>query len=174
MTKRLLKQPFFINSMKQSINIVFFAILLTGCSTSKQVAQRKSEKEAKELIEFANQYIGTRYLPGGTTPKGFDCSGYVQFTYEKIGYSLPRTTKEQAKIGAKIKKKNLKTGDLVFFRGRNKKPKSIRHVGIVTETDKKGKFNFIHASSAGVKIDNSELSYYKIRYIKAQRIIGSQ
>ena len=162
------------DSMKQIIYIVFFVILLTGCSTFKQAGRRKSEKEAKELIEFANKYIGTRYLSGGATPKGFDCSGYVQFTYKKIGYSLPRTTKEQAKIGVEIKKINLKTGDLVFFKGKNNKSKDIGHVGIVTEADKKGEFKFIHASSSGVRIDNSELNYYKIRYVKARRIIGSQ
>ena len=161
--------------MKQIIYIVFLVILLTGCSTSKQIAQRKSEKEAKELIEFASKYIGTRYLYGGATPNGFDCSGYVQFTYREIGYSLPRTTKEQAKIGAEIKKKNLKAGDLVFFKGKNNKSKDIGHVGIVTEADKKGEFRFIHASTSnGVRIDNSELNYYKIRYVKARRIIGSQ
>ena len=150
-------------------------ILLTGCSTSKQAVQRKSEKKAKELIEFANKYIGTSYSYGGTTPKGFDCSGFVQFTYKEIGYPLPRTTKEQAKIGTEVKKKNLKSGDLVFFKGKNNKSKNVGHVGIVTKADKRGEFNFIHVSTnSGVKIDSSELGYYKVRYVKARRIIGSQ
>ena len=160
--------------MKHTIYIVFFAILLTGCSTSKQAAQKKAEKEAEELIEFANKYIGTRYLSGGTTPKGFDCSGFVQFTYKKIGYSLPRTTKKQAETGTNIEKKNLKPGDLVFFKGKNNKSKDIGHVGIVNKANKKGEFNFIHASNSGVRIDNSKSSYYKIRYIKARRIIKRQ
>jgi len=161
--------------MKQIIYIIFFVILLTGCSTSKQAVQKKSEKETKELIEFANKYMGAPYLYGGTTPKGFDCSGFVQYTYKKIGYPLPRTTKEQAKIGTKVEKKNLKSGDLVFFKGKNKKSKGVGHVGIVTKADKRGEFSFIHASTNnGVRIDNSELNYYKVRYVKAQRIIGSQ
>lgn len=161
--------------MKQIINIILFAILLTGCSTSKQIVQRKSEKGARELIEFASKYIGTPYSYGGATPKGFDCSGYVQFTYREIGYSLPRTVKEQAQSGSKVKKENLKTGDLVFFKGRNGKSENVVHVGIVTKADKRGEFNFIHASTSnGVRIDNSELDYYKIRYVKARRIIGSQ
>ncbi len=161
--------------MKQIIYILFFAILLTGCSTSKRVAQRKSEREAKELIIFANKYIGTRYSYGGTTPKGFDCSGYVQFSYKNsIGYSLPRTTKDQAKVGKKIKRKNLKPGDLVFFKGSKKRSKGVGHVGIVIEANKKGEFNFIHASNSGVRIDNCRVKYYKDRYVKARRIIGNQ
>ena len=160
--------------MKQIIYIVIFAILLTGCSVSKQAVQRKSEKEVKELIEFANKYIGVRYLPGGTTPKGFDCSGYVQFTYKKFGYSLPRTVEEQAKSGTKIEKKNLNPGDLVFFKGKNDKSKNLGHVGIVTKANKNEEFNFIHASNSGVRIDNSKSSYYKIRYMGARRIIKSQ
>ena len=141
--------------MKQLIYIVFFAILLTGCSTSKQTAQRKSKREVKELIEFANKHVGTRYVPGGTTPKGFDCSGFVQYSYENIGYSLPRTTKDQAKVGTKVKRKELKSGDLVFFKGKDDKSKGIGHVGIVTKANK-GEFSFIHAANSGVRVDNSK------------------
>jgi len=155
--------------MKQIIYIFFFAILLTGCSASKQTAQRKSEKETKELIKFAHSYIGAPYS------KELDCSKFVQLSYQHIGYSLPRSSKEQAKTGTNVEKKNLITGDLVFFKGKNEKSKEVGHVGIVTESNKKGEFNFIHAStSAGVRIDNSELNYYKIRYVKARRIIGTQ
>ena len=161
--------------MKKFIYILFFAILLTGCSTSKQIAQRKSEREANELILFAIKYLNTPYSYGGATPKGFDCSGFVQYTYKNsIGYSLPRTSQDQAKAGNEIKRKNLKPGDLVFFNGTKIKSKDIGHVGIVIESNKKGEFNFIHASNSGVKIDNCRVKYYKDRYVKARRIIGTQ
>ena len=160
--------------MKKVAYIIVVSILLTSCATSKQIAQKKAEKEAEELIEFAHKYINTPYSWGGTTPKGFDCSGFVQFAYKKVGYSLPRTTQEQAKVGTKVKKGNLKTGDLVFFKGKDSKSKTIGHVGIVTQADKKEKFKFIHAASRGVKVDNSELSYYKVRYVTARRIIGER
>ncbi len=163
-----------LDFMKKIICIIFISVLLGSCSTSKQAAQKKSEKEAKELIEFAYKCVNTPYLYGGTTPRGFDCSGYVQFVYKKIGYSLPRSTKEQAQAGAKVEKTKLQKGDLVFFKGKNSKSKEIGHVGIVTQADRGGEFNFIHAASTGVKVDNSELPYYRIRYVTARRIIGSQ
>ena len=159
--------------MKKLIYIILFSALLTGCVSSKHTANRKSEKEAKELIKYAGKYTGTPYRYGGTTPKGFDCSGFVQFVYKEIGYSLPRTSQAQAKVGAKVDKKNLKTGDLVFFKGKNEKSKKIGHVGIVTRPEKKGKFEFIHASNVGVRTDDSEFHYYKIRYVTARRIIGN-
>lgn len=133
---------------------------------------KKSEKEARELIQLASQYIGTPYLSGGTTPKGFDCSGYVQFVYKKMGYSLPRTTQEQSNVGTKVgKKEDLKTGDLVFFKGKNAKSKTIGHVGIVTKPKRRGEFEFIHAANSGVRIDESESSYYKPRYLRARRVL---
>ena len=160
--------------MKKIIYAILFSTLLTGCGTLKQTAQKKSEEEAKELIRFASQYIGTPYVYGGTTPKGFDCSGYVQFVYKKMGYSLPRTAREQAKVGNPVQRKEeLHTGDLVFFKGRNAQSREIDHVGMVTNSNQRGEFEFIHAASAGVKIDKSESSYYKPRYVTARRIIGS-
>ena len=153
--------------------LVLFSFSLTSCITSKQSAQRKSEKEAKELIKYAKQYTNAPYSYGGASPKGFDCSGYVQFVYKKFGYTLPRTSQNQAKVGIKVDKKKLKTGDLVFFKGKNNKSKKVGHVGIVVDASN-GKFDFIHASSSGVKIDNSELKYYKSRYVNARRIIMYQ
>ena len=156
--------------MKNFFYIILFSTLLTGCISSKQAVQKK---EAEKLIEFASQYIGTPYLSDGATPKGFDCSGYVQFVYKKMGYSLPRTTQEQSNAGTKVgKKEDLKTGDLVFFKGRNARSKTIGHVGIVTKPKRKGTFEFIHVASSGVRIDESESSYYKLRYVKARRVIG--
>ena len=160
--------------MKKIIYVIFFSALLSGCVTSKQTVSKRSEKEAKELIEFANKYIGTPYLGGGSTPKGFDCSGYVQYVYKKIGYSLPRTSKEQSKVGSKVKKKRLKPGDLVFFTGKNIKSNEVGHVGIITNPNNKGTFEFIHAASTGVRIDKGDLLYYKLRYINARRIIAGK
>ncbi len=154
------------------ITLLTFTVLLAGCATSKNATLKKADKQSEELIEYAYKYINTPYRSGGTTPKGFDCSGYVQFVYKKIGYAIPRSTDEQIRIGLDIKRTKIKKGDLVFFKNRNQTTKKAGHVGIVVSVSDNGKFRFIHSSTiGGVVIDDIEHSYYKSRYICARRVI---
>ena len=147
---------------------LFFVLLpLCSCKTSKEVAY----KQADEVVLYAAQFLNTPYRYGGATPQGFDCSGYVQYVYRKFGYTLPRTVSDQMKQGFKVKNKNLKPGDLVFFKGRDIKSRTAGHVGMVVQARKNGQFLFIHASNSGVKIDDSRQTYYQPRYIGAKRII---
>ena len=161
--------------MKQLLYIFLFSLFLTGCSSSKNLSNRQAERETTALLREANRHIGTRYQPGGASPRGFDCSGFVQYTYKQIGYTLPRTTAQQSAVGINVNRKNLQQGDLVFFTGNNAKSGNVGHVGIITETHRNGRFSFIHSTtSAGVRVDNSENSYWKPRYLKARRVIGHQ
>ena len=155
---------------------IFFCLLilssLAGCHSSKQASQKKPQKKTDQLLVYAKKYIGSPYKYGGTTPKGFDCSGYVQFVFREFGYYLPRSTPDQAKAGSKVKDSNRKPGDLVFYKGSNRKSKKAGHVGIITKVYKNGSFQFIHASSnKGIRLDDSEQSYYKSRYLTTRRII---
>lgn len=68
----------------------------------------------KDLIKIAAQYIGVPYKYGGTTPKGFDCSGYVQYVFKKVGVKLPRTSQDQAKVGHSVSFSDLSAGDLIL------------------------------------------------------------
>lgn len=144
-------------------------ILLSGCGSSNSL---KGKSRGEIIAEYAKTYQGAPYKYGGTTPKGFDCSGFVNYVYGQFSFNLPRSSSELMKKGAKINEKKLKPGDLVFFKGSNKKNKKVGHVGIVTETHRSGKFKFIHVSTTkGVRTDDSELDYYKTRYLQARRII---
>ncbi len=155
--------------MKQVTYILLCLLLLSGCASSR----RLQENSAKDIIRTAQKYKGTRYIYGGSTPKGFDCSGFVQYVYKQHGYTLPRTSAAQSKFGRKVDRKNLKAGDLVFFKGSNKKSKNVGHVGIVTNAGRGGTFDFIHTTNnSGVHNENSETAYYKTRYVNARRIIG--
>jgi peptidoglycan DL-endopeptidase CwlO len=107
------------------------------------------------VVAVAKQYLGVPYVWGGTSPSGFDCSGLVQYCYDKIGVSLPRTSREQFKAGAYIPPNRLdllKPGDLVFF-AVNADPDEIHHVGIFAGGD-----SFIEAPCTGDVVRVSSLT----------------
>lgn len=117
------------------------------------------------LSEQQHQWAGTPYLIGGNTREGIDCSAFVQKTFkDRFDVKLPRTTVEQAKQGTKIKKTELQTGDLVFFRTR-RGPNGY-HVGIYVKDDQ-----FLHASTKGGVIYSSLNSpYWKRTFWQARRL----
>lgn len=109
----------------------------------------------RRMLTEAAKYRGRPYRSGATGPRAFDCSGYTSYIYRLMGYSLPRSSSEQYKIGKKVSRSELMPGDLVFF-SRPATGKSVGHVGIVYSVDKENNnFTFIHASSSrGIIIDN--------------------
>ncbi|MGI8924470.1 MAG: C40 family peptidase, partial [Fimbriimonadales bacterium] len=120
--------------------------------------------DSTDLIAEAKRHLGTRYVWGGTTTRGFDCSGFVRYVYGKAeGITLPRTSREQARFGVRVPKAELRPGDVLSFASRG--GSRINHSGIYI-----GNGNFIHASSGGgrVRIDALQ-GYYAKRLISAHR-----
>lgn len=161
--------------MSRFLKYSFFfliTILLTGCYGTKTVSSSKEEKERISLIKFGKQYVGTPYKHGGTTPKGFDCSGFVNYVFSNFGYKLPRSSDDMMKTGVTVPEKKAKPGDLIFFKGRDAKSKKAGHVGIISEIRPSGEIYFIHAStSSGVIITSKSASYYKPRFLQIKRVI---
>ncbi len=119
---------------------------------------------ANNIISLSMNYIGVPYVFGGTSPYGFDCSGYVQYVFANAGISIPRTADVQYDFGTPISTTDLVSGDLVFF---STYTYGASHVGIYL-----GDNNFIHASSSrGVTIDSLGSSYWSSHYIGARRIL---
>lgn len=109
------------------------------------------------------QYLGTPYVWGGTTPSGFDCSGFTRYVYKQLGYTLSRTAGQQLGNGYAVS--SLQPGDLVFFDNTYATSAAASHVGIYI-----GNNQFVHAASGGVKVTSLSDSYYASRYIGARRI----
>lgn len=142
-------------------------------SREKAIAKERGETynlskiDKAQLLRDANFFKGGKYIWGGTTPKGFDCSGYVQYLFKKHKVNLPRTAWSQSKLGQKITLPQLKTGDLLFFNTDKSRGIPVSHVGIYMGDDK-----FIHAASRKKGIIISPLSgYYQDRFVVAKRII---
>ena len=130
-------------------------------SSSKESSETSSSGSVtgSAIIAYAKQFLGCKYVYGGMSPSGFDCSGFTSYVYKHFGYSLNRTSSGQRSNGVAVDKSNLKAGDILCFNG---------HVGIYI-----GGGSFIHAAnpSKGVIISSLSESYYTKNYITARRIL---
>lgn len=117
------------------------------------------------IAKYATQFQGVPYSWGGTSPKGFDCSGLVQFTFSRFGIQLPRTSYSQFEQGRPVPVGNLLPGDLIFS---NTNGPGASHVGIYI-----GNGQFIQAGGRSVSIQNVNSSYWRLHFVGARRIIGS-
>lgn len=122
----------------------------------------------EQLINVAEDYTGTRYVWGGMSRSGMDCSGFVKTAFDTFDIDLPRTSREMAKIGEKIKKSEAQPGDLIFFK--NGGSRVINHVGIVIEVNG-DEIKFIHsATSKGVSVNSTKDPYYSRNFTQINRI----
>ena len=147
---------------------------------AKRIAQAKAnakkqgktyhltEVDKKQLLEDANYFKGGKYVWGGTTPQGFDCSGYVQYLYKKHHVNLPRTAWAQSKKGLEVTKQNLLKGDLLFFLTDKKRGIPVTHVGIYI-----GNGKFIHAASKkkGIIVSPINTGHYAQTFVMAKRVL---
>lgn len=138
-----------------------------NASTSSSIANvanktesTTSSKSGSSVVSYAKQFLGCKYVYGGTSPSGFDCSGFTQYVYKHFGVNLNRTAAAQYSNGKSVT--SLQAGDLVMF-GKS----GINHVGIYI-----GGNTFIHAAnkSQGVRTDSMSTGYYKTNYVGARRI----
>lgn len=121
--------------------------------------------EGQKIVETAMKYLGIPYVWAGSSPRGFDCSGFVNYVYKECGYSINRTAALIYQNGTYVEKADLQVGDAVCF---SSSSCSIGHVGIYI-----GEGQFIHASSGSGRVIISDLSesYYTKRYVGARHIV---
>lgn len=131
---------------------------------------KKNSEQVDQIISFAKKFLGTPYRYAGSTPSGFDCSGFISYVMGNFGISLTRSSYGMAEFGRTVKLSELQPGDLMFFKGSNVRSSQIGHVGMVVEVSP-GVIKFIHSAHTGVRIDNFINSkYYVPRFVKAKRL----
>ena len=123
--------------------------------------------DAHQVTQRAFSMIGTPYRWGGTSPKGFDCSGLVKYVFRDVDdVELPRTARAiYQSSNPKVARRDLQPGDLVFFRIRSR---NVDHVGIYVGNDR-----FVHAPRRGqkVKVANLNDKYWQRHYLAAKRVL---
>lgn len=151
-TKEIHSRVRMINGEVVSENVVFEKVIVAA---KPRIIEYGTKPKVSGIVSTAFNYLGTPYVWGGTSPRGFDCSGFTQYVFRKKGIYLPRTSGAQAGVGERVSRGNLKPGDLVCFPG---------HVGIYIGNDQ-----FIHAPSPGKRVSVASLSSRK-NFICGRRI----
>ncbi|MFD2117084.1 C40 family peptidase [Paenibacillus yanchengensis] len=143
------------------------AALILGLTLflSFQAGQAHADTKLTGIID---NLLGVKYSYGGTTKKGFDCSGFTSYVFDEMDINLSRASTGQANEGSKVSKDELIPGDLIFFDTSGANNGEITHVGIYV-----GDGKFAHAStSRGVVYDKLDSKYYKPRYVTARRVMN--
>jgi cell wall-associated NlpC family hydrolase len=142
----------------------------TRTSTSTRTSS-SARATAVAVLNTADDYVGTKYVWGGTTPNGFDCSGFVQYVFRKHGIELPRTSRQQVQVGQVVARGRsaLEVGDLMFFASSGSR---INHIAIYAGNDQ-----IIHSSSSGGGVGYDDLSsqrgqWFVNHHVATRRVIA--
>ncbi len=165
------------NTLKNLSAVILGACIMSGCAVKPKytgyvqdtaipmhdVTPFDSVSVRDGLYRIYREWENVRYVRGGLSRDGIDCSGFVYMTYRDVfGMHIPRTTKEQSKIGESVLLKNLKSGDIILF----KTGIFQKHVGIYMENN-----IFMHASkSNGITLSNLSDQFWSKRYWQSRRI----
>jgi murein DD-endopeptidase len=152
--------------------LLLLATALGGCAPAHIAPEPLpglSQGGKSSVVAAARSLTGVRYKYGGESPQtGFDCSGLTWWAYRQVGVDLPRVSYDQYEAGRAVSRRDIRSGDLVFFRLRGN-PKNM-HVGIATDQN-----TFIHSPSAGGRVREEQLDtpYWRERFVGARRILKS-
>jgi cell wall-associated NlpC family hydrolase len=196
--RRLSFYPYYPPMPKKSyffFNLLLIVLTICSCHSSKNALKNNEKTSAPihkvklkgsipavridvgqtnpdELVTYAEQFIGVRYVFGSIDPKkGFDCSGFLYYVFNRFGIKVPRTSEQYTNAGKEVDLSDSKRGDLILFTGSDSKSGKVGHIGIIVE-NKSGKITFIHSASGGNKgICYSGIDkYFAERFVKIIRI----
>jgi cell wall-associated NlpC family hydrolase len=148
--------------------LVGLSVVAAACFTARPEISTPSRsggpapepRERQNVVAIARKHLGAPYRWGGSSPDGFDCSGFVQYIYAQVGVSLPHNAAKQYMLGVPVSRDRLEPGDVVFF-------DHLRHNGIYV-----GNGQFIHARRSGKRVTVSTLdeAWYAERWAGARRL----
>ena len=140
------------------------AEFVTIVDASEAVAAGKGA----EIANLALTFVGCRYVYGGSSPKGFDCSGFTYYVLKQFGITLNRTASDQLDNGTPVSMSELQPGDLVMFQKNRNSSRRASHVGIYI-----GDGQFVHASTSSVGVIVSKMSsaYYTTGFVGGRRMV---
>lgn len=149
----------------KSTGVVPSAAVLNGTVSNNSGSASTGSATGAQIVAEAKKYLGVRYVYGGASPSGFDCSGFVYYVLKQFGYSPYRTPADQIKMGTSVSKSNLQPGDIVFFAGTG--GSGITHVGIYV-----GNGQFIHSPNSRSTVSYADLTtgYWANHYYGARRV----
>lgn len=131
-------------------------------------AEAQAASNASAVVDYAMQFLGCPYVYGGTSPSGFDCSGFVKYVYAHFGINMNRTASAQMDNGTPVSMGELIPGDVVFFKKAGSSASRASHVGIYI-----GGGQFIHASTSttGVIVSDMDYAYYTTGFVGGRRLL---
>ncbi|NRB48594.1 MAG: C40 family peptidase [Saprospiraceae bacterium] len=136
--------------------------------TEARPALTREEMLREDVVQYAKQFVGTKYVYAGKDPRGFDCSGFTRYVWKEFDVSLSGSSRMQEDQGTPISVSKAKAGDLIFFR--REKHGRVFHVALVVSNSREG-LRVIHSTNRGVVIDNiSNNSYWKPKISTARDV----
>lgn len=146
---------------------LYIILLIAVISACRKKTTPTTSNYSKALISTCRTYLGTPYKFGGIDKRGMDCSGLVYASFLEMGIKLPRISHQQANYFEEIDRKDIREGDLVYFKVSGK---TINHTGVITKIVSKEEVMFIHSStSKGVREDNLFSKFWVGKFVKATR-----
>jgi cell wall-associated NlpC family hydrolase len=137
-----------------------------------ELRQNPMEAKRDSLVALGKTFLGRPYVWGGTTPYGFDCSGFAWYLFKQFGYNIPRMSGDQAKLGRWVKPEEAEAGDLVFYGYPYGSIYVYTHTAIVYNRDKNNNVSVIHSSLLGLAITALHFDpNYTCRLIGIKRVI---